>query len=79
MKIYAKIVFITLFLLSCSIAAQTADVKTPEATGVIFENVRIFNGSAAELSAPLNVQVTGNVIKSISADPIANPDGMKVT
>jgi imidazolonepropionase-like amidohydrolase len=79
MKIYSKVVFITLFLLSCSIAAQAADVKTPEATGVIFENVRIFNGTAADLSPPSNVLVSGNAVKSISADAIADPDGMKVT
>jgi imidazolonepropionase-like amidohydrolase len=79
MKIYAKVVFITLFLQSCSIAAQTANVKTPEATAVIFENVRIFNGTADQLSVPSNVLVSGNVIKSVSAEAIADPDGMKVT
>lgn len=79
MKTYAKVIFITFFQLSYSIAAQTADVKTPDATGIIFENVRIFNGIVAELSAPSNVLVAGNIIKSISAEAIIDPEGMKVT
>jgi imidazolonepropionase-like amidohydrolase len=46
---------------------------------VIFENVRIFNGSFDQLSAPSNVLVVGNVIKTISADPIADPERTAVT
>lgn len=38
---------------------------------VLFENVRIFDGKgAAELSAPSNVLVKGNVIARISTDPV---------
>jgi imidazolonepropionase-like amidohydrolase len=79
MKTYAKVVFITLSLLNYCNAAQAAEVKIAEATGVIFENVRIFNGSSDQLSPPSNVLVAGNAVKSISADAIADPDGMKVT
>ena len=41
------------------------------ADDVLFENVRIFDGVSAELSAPSNVLVKGNVIELISAAPIA--------
>ena len=41
------------------------------ADDVLFENVRIFDGVSAELSAPSNVLVKGNVIESISTAPIA--------
>lgn len=79
MKTYEKVVFITLSLLNYYNAAQAAEVKTAEATGVIFENVSIFNGTADQLSAPSNVLVVVNVIKSISAEAIVDPDGMKIT
>lgn len=58
---------------------QMLHAETPKSSAVIFENVRIFNGTASELSAASNVLVAGNVIQSISAEPIADPDGMAVT
>ncbi len=36
----------------------------------VFENVRIFDGKGAALSAPSNVLVRGNKIETISAQPI---------
>ncbi|RZT97639.1 metal-dependent hydrolase family protein [Rivibacter subsaxonicus] len=45
---------------------------------VLFENVRVFNGSGDRLSAPSNVLVVGDVIKTISATPIADPPGVAV-
>src|ERR1700738_2627401 len=36
----------------------------------LFQNVRIFDGKSAALSAPSNVLVKGNVIERISVDPI---------
>ncbi|TIW46969.1 MAG: amidohydrolase family protein, partial [Mesorhizobium sp.] len=44
---------------------------TAAADDVLFENVRIFDGKGAALSAPSNVLVEGNVIARISASPIA--------
>jgi imidazolonepropionase-like amidohydrolase len=44
-------------------------------SGVLFENVRIFNGTSAQLSGPSHVLVAGNVIKTISSVPIAAPAG----
>ena len=47
-------------------------------SGVLFENVRIFNGTSGQLSGPSHVLVAGNVIKTISSAPIADPAGMTV-
>ena len=44
----------------------------------LFEDVRVFNGTSAELSAPVNVLVEGNLIKTISTDPI-DTAGREVT
>jgi imidazolonepropionase-like amidohydrolase len=37
----------------------------------LFQNVRIFDGKSAALSAPSNVLIRGNTIERISADPIS--------
>lgn len=46
---------------------------SPPASGAVtlFENVRIFDGKSAALSAPSNVLVRGNKIETISSLPIA--------
>ncbi|WP_354488250.1 metal-dependent hydrolase family protein [Mesorhizobium robiniae] len=44
------------------------------ADDILFENVRIFDGKGAALSAPSNVLIQGNVIARISTDPV-EPDG----
>ncbi|MCC6778407.1 MAG: amidohydrolase family protein [Hyphomicrobiales bacterium] len=41
------------------------------ADDILFENVRIFDGKGAALSAPAHVLIKGNVIARISASPIA--------
>jgi imidazolonepropionase-like amidohydrolase len=46
--------------------APSADDRT-----TLFQNVRIFDGKNATLSAPSNVLVRGNKIETISAQPIA--------
>jgi imidazolonepropionase-like amidohydrolase len=46
--------------------------------GVLFENVRVFNGTSNQLSGPTNVLVVGNIIKTISSTPIADPAGVTV-
>jgi imidazolonepropionase-like amidohydrolase len=59
--------------------AQAALAQPPAPAGVLFENVRIFNGSRIELSAPSNVLVVGNIIKTISTSPIADLPATAVT
>jgi len=59
--------------------AQAAQAQSPQPASVIFENVRIFNGTADQLSAPSNVLVVGNNIKAISDTPITTPPETAVT
>lgn len=60
----------------CSAPVVLAQAPPPAA--VVFENVRIFNGAAGKLSGPSNVLVVGNIIKTISTTPIADPPGATV-
>ncbi|MBW4550167.1 MAG: amidohydrolase family protein [Aphanocapsa sp. GSE-SYN-MK-11-07L] len=54
--------------------AQSKPAQTPP-TSILFENVRIFNGTAAQLSASSNVLVVDNKIQTISQAAIAAPSG----
>ena len=46
---------------------------------ILFEDVRIFDGAADELSSPSNVLIVGNIIKSISTAAIDAPPGVALT
>lgn len=60
--------------------AASAQTKPPaEVPAVLFENVRVFDGKGDRLSAPSNVLVVGNTIKSISTATIAAPAGTAMT
>ena len=51
----------------------------PANTGAtLFQNVRIFDGKGASLSAPSNVLIRGNIIERISTGPIAAEPGVTV-
>src|ERR1700686_2215598 len=56
--------------------AQGNPPANPGAT--LFQNVRIFDGKGASLSAPSNVLIKGNVIERISTAPIAAEPGATV-
>ncbi|MCF3931970.1 amidohydrolase family protein [Acuticoccus sp. M5D2P5] len=43
---------------------------TAEADAVLFENVRIFDGTGADLTPPMNVLVEDGLIATISAEPV---------
>ncbi len=45
----------------------------------LFENVRVFDGTSAQLSPPSNVLVVDNTIRTISPGPITPPAGEAVT
>jgi imidazolonepropionase-like amidohydrolase len=64
-----------IFVLSGGLSASLLLAQPPPAGAVIFESVRIFNGTEGRLSAPSNVLVVGNVIKTVSSTPIADPPG----
>jgi imidazolonepropionase-like amidohydrolase len=51
--------------------AQASAVAPASGAVTLFENVRIFDGKGAALSAPSNVLIRGNIIERISAQPIA--------
>ena len=48
------------------------------ANATLLQNVRIFDGRGASLSAPSNVLIKGNVIERISTQPIATEPGATV-
>src|SRR5262245_18808831 len=47
-------------------------------TSILFENVRIFDGKSATLSASMNVLVRGNTIHKISREPIPAEPGANI-
>ena len=69
MRVQRALAATALLLAACT----SAQAQAPQTSAVLFENVRIFDGTADRLSAPSNVLVVGNVIRSISASPIPPP------
>ncbi|WNZ22384.1 amidohydrolase family protein [Leptolyngbya sp. NK1-12] len=53
--------------------------QSQESTSVLFENVRIFDGTSEQLSAPSNVLVVGNKIQTISTASISAPTEGRVS
>jgi imidazolonepropionase-like amidohydrolase len=51
--------------------AQASTSASASGAVTLFENVRIFDGKGAALSAPSNVLIRGNLIERISEQPIA--------
>jgi imidazolonepropionase-like amidohydrolase len=49
----------------------SAQAQPAAPTAILFENVRVFDGKSATLSAAMNVLVRGNTIDKISKDPIS--------
>jgi imidazolonepropionase-like amidohydrolase len=66
--------------LSPGASAQAPAPAAPAAaaTGVVFENVRIFDGLSGRVTGPSNVLVVGNVIKTSARTPIVDPPGTTV-
>lgn len=65
---------VLLLLLVSSV--QPLPAQSADAGSVLFANVRIYDGSSAQLSAPKTVLVTGNIIDSITpaAEQVARND-----
>ena len=70
---------LAIFVLSLGCSSLMAAPETTQPTGVLFENVRIFDGTEKKLSAPANVLVVGNLIQTISTQPITAPAGTTLT
>src|ERR1700726_2814279 len=61
-----------------SAARSQGNLPENDAGATLFENVRIFDGKGALLSAPSNVLIKGNIIERISTEPIAAEPGVTV-
>ncbi len=59
-------------------AAPVARAQDKAPGAVVFEDVRIFDGSSDQLSGPSNVLVESGLIKAISSAAIADPPGTTV-
>ena len=59
-------------------AARAQGSPPADAGATLFQNVRIFDGKGASLSAPSNVLINGNIIARISTEPIAAEPGVTV-
>ena len=57
-------------------AAHAQGNPPANASVILFQNVRIFDGKGASLSAPSNVLIKGNIIERISTEPIAAEPGV---
>ncbi|PZV11156.1 MAG: hypothetical protein DCF20_20075 [Pseudanabaena sp.] len=77
MRFYYRVALIALFVAGI-FTAQVVNAQT-QPTSILIENVRIFDGKSAQLSAPSNLLVVGNKIETISTNAIATPTGEKVT
>ena len=68
---------------------MTSPAETPTApatlapattqTAVLFEQVRLFEGRAEQLTAPMQVLVLDNRIDAISSEPLESPAGVPLT
>ena len=77
MQLHRKNLLTGILILGC-VTAHAVHAQNSQVTGVIIEDVRIFDGRSDRLSAPSNVLVVGNVIRTISSTPIADAAGMTV-
>lgn len=66
-------------LAGLGLAGSPAKAQGAQPRGVLFENVRIFDGTSDRLSAPSNALVVGNLIRTISAAPIPAPADVALT
>jgi imidazolonepropionase-like amidohydrolase len=72
-SIRRRLVLMPLLVAAVGLSPAVRAQDSPHASGAVtlFENVRIFDGKSATLSAPSNVLVRGSKIEAISAQPIA--------
>jgi len=66
----------TLALVLASVGAAIA--KEIGTTALLFENVRVFDGTNTTLSPPSNVLVIGDKIAKVSREPVAAPHDVAV-
>jgi imidazolonepropionase-like amidohydrolase len=69
---------LVLIVAALASAARAQGSPPANAGSTLFQNVRIFDGKAASLSAPANVLIKGNIIERISTGPITAEPGVTV-
>ena len=79
-SISRRIFVAALSLMAVGLASTARAQGNPPANAsvTLLQNVRIFDGKGASLSAPSNVLIKGNIIERISTEPIAPAPGMTV-
>jgi imidazolonepropionase-like amidohydrolase len=77
-SMYRRVFVAVLLLMAVGlVSAARAQGNPPANTSAkLFQNVRIFDGRHASLSAPSNVLIRGNIIERISTQPIAAEVGV---
>ena len=75
MKSVAKLALLMMSI----VPIYAAVAQSAQQSSVLYENVRVFDGVSEKLSAPSNVLVVNNLVKTISAKPIQIPAGTTVT
>lgn len=65
--------WLTTFIFALAGSVATAQVDGAK-TQILFENVRVFDGTGSELSDPTNVLITGNMIEAIGPEVAADGD-----
>ena len=79
MKSMSRRVFVAALPLMAVLLASAACAQgnpPANASATLFQNVRIFDGKGASLSAPSNVLIKGNIIERISTERIAAEAGV---
>jgi len=76
---FARAFTVAIAVLGLVDVTASAQAQPAAPTAILFENVRIFDGKSATLSAGMNVLVRGNTIDKISKDPIStDPTNTKI-
>src|SRR5215831_12327040 len=78
MQAVRRILISVVVITAVAALAAVGRAQAPTSPAIVFENVRIFDGKSDRLSGSSNVLVIGNVIKTISSAPIADPPGTTV-
>ena len=68
-----------LLVVSALFGTASSVAQTVPQSATLYENVRVFDGTSEKLTPPTNVLVVGNLIKSISSQPIEIPSGVVAT
>jgi imidazolonepropionase-like amidohydrolase len=76
---YRTTAVLSTLLLLGAVSEQAAQAQDIPLSGVMLEDVRIFDGTSSQLSSPSNVLVVGNIIKAISTRLTPTSSAMPLT